>query len=224
MPQRHLLTGRLGMEIHNDRVDRASQAIASQGFFNRPKGIVQGIHEETSHGVDHQDLPTAGIEETKASSGSSGRKVEGPEEPWLGIDEGKGLPLIPGVISPCDDICPSLEKIVADLARNAESPGSVLAVYHHEVEPEPAPKFGQVLQNDLAAGATHEIAAEKHTHGLSFRADDPCLGHDEIDPLIQLVMRDLWHLLLGEGNAHGQNGFTRAQGNQGPIVEAAAIA
>ena len=50
---RHLLAGRLGVDVGDDAVDRVAEAMVAQRAFGRGERIVERIHEQPAHHLQH---------------------------------------------------------------------------------------------------------------------------------------------------------------------------
>ena len=61
------------------------------------------------------------------------------------------------------------EKIVGDIARDAEAAGGVLAIGDDEIDGEPLAQAGQLGREHVAPGPADHIADEKNPHALIFQ-------------------------------------------------------
>src|SRR5690606_1905122 len=137
------------------------------------EGVVQRIHEQPPHQVQHHDPAAARrLIDADPAARRSRRIVLRPEQPRIAVDEADSLALVPHVVAGGDDIDAGGVELRADFLGDAEAGSRVLAVDDDEIEGELAAQPRQMLEHHLAAGPPHQITTEQHPHasGLSFVA------------------------------------------------------
>ena len=165
MTDRHLLRCCLGVVVEKDRVGRGAQAVLAQDGFQASEGIGQVFHEKLAHHIDDQKLAPVGQgKETETPTRCPGGVVGRAQQPRLFADEGLGFALIPAVVPAGDNIDTDGKKLVADLARDAESAGRVLAVDHDHVHPQIPTQPRQPGFQGVAASPADDISEEEDPH------------------------------------------------------------
>jgi len=155
----------LGMEIDNQGIAANSQGAGRYFARDRRERIVHGIHKNAAHEIDDKCAGAGrGLEKIGAASGRPARIVHGPNQTPLAGDEDERLALVEGMIAKRHAIRPRRENIGADRLGDPKAAGRVLAVYNNEVEPPGLPQFGQILEENRAAGAADNIADEEEAH------------------------------------------------------------
>jgi hypothetical protein len=167
MAERHLLARRLAVQVDEDRLHGAPQRVLRHQRIDHREGIVERVHEQPAHGVDHQHLPPARVAgDVAAGARRAGGEVEGTDQSRLAVDVAHDLALVPGMVARGDDIGAGGEDLLADLAGHAEAVGRVLAVDDREIRPQPLLQRRQVRVDGLTAGAADDVAAEQDAHGF----------------------------------------------------------
>ena len=132
------------------------------------EGVVQGVHEQAAHDVDHQGAAAVPeLRDVGAAAGGAGREVGRADDPRLGFEEGDDLPPVPGMVAEGDHVGAGLQEGPGHVGGEAEAVGGVLAVHHHEVEPEAIAQSGQGGGQRVAAGAADDVAQEKQSQAGS---------------------------------------------------------
>ena len=115
--------------------------------------IVERVHEQPAHDVDHHDLLAARrLEQVGAPARRAGRKVDRPQQALVLRDIGDDLALVPDVVAGGDAVDARLVQLGADLGGDAEARGGVLAVDHHEIEAELLAQPRHFFDHRVAAG------------------------------------------------------------------------
>ena len=165
MREGHLLAGRLAVEVDRNGRDGAHQPVLGQPPRGKGERIVERVHEQSTHRVQHQDLAAAMVgKHPPAPPRGRRRVVVGPQQSLLAIEMRDDLALVEDVVAGGDDIRPGREEQVANLRRDAESAGRVLAVDDHEIEVERPAQPGQFVADDAPPGPPHHIAADQQPH------------------------------------------------------------
>ena len=130
------------------------------------EGVVQGIHEQAAHGVDHHDPASVGrVEDVDPAARRALGVIQGPEQARIAIDVVDDVALGPDMVARGDDVDSDLVEFLADTLGDAETMGGVLAVDDDEVEAQAFPQVGNVVQDRLAAGFADHVAAKQYLHG-----------------------------------------------------------
>ncbi len=160
----HLLAGRLGMEIEHQRGHVAAELDPAEDALGGGEGVVERIHEEPPHQVRNQHgLAVLRRVDAVAAPGRAFGEILRPQEPPVIADEPHRLLLVPDMVAGGDDVGAGLVDLGADLLRDAEAAGGVLAVDDDEIEREIAPQPRQRRDRRCAAGAADEIAEKQDT-------------------------------------------------------------
>ena len=164
---RLLFAGRFAVKIDDDRVRTGFERTGCQFAFDRGERVVERVHENPAHGVDHQSpFAVFCIDQRRAAPGRAFRKIERPDEARCALDEDKRLALIPCVISECDRICSGVDQLIVDDLGDAEAAGSILAIDDDEIELPLGNECGQSFDHDGPPGAADNVADKKNTHTL----------------------------------------------------------
>ena len=103
--------------------------------FDRGERVVERVHENPAHGVDHQRaLAVLGVDQRGAAAGRALRIIERSNEARRALDEDQRLALIPRVIAERDGIGAGVDELVVDRLGDAEAAGRVLAIDDDEIE------------------------------------------------------------------------------------------
>ena len=98
------------------------------------------------------------FEEIGAAAGRPARIVERPDQTRLAGDEDERLALVEGMIAKRHAVRARRENIGADRLGDPKAAGRVLAVDNNEVEPPGLTQFGQIFQQNRAAGPADDVA------------------------------------------------------------------
>src|SRR3546814_221046 len=146
-------------------IDRGAEAVARQLRGDAGEGVVEVLHEQRAHDIQHQHLLAApGLEHAAAAPGRAGRKVVRAQQARLAGDVGHHLALVPAMVAAGDDVGPGFEKLAADLVGDTEAGGRVLAVHDDEVEAEALAQPREMRRNSIAARPADHIPAELNSH------------------------------------------------------------
>jgi hypothetical protein len=104
------------------------------------------------------------LKEIGAAAGRPARIIQWPDQSPLSGDEDESLALVEGMIAQRYAIRPGRENIGADRLGDPKAAGRILAVYNNEVEPPYLTQFGQILEENRAAGTADNIADEEEAH------------------------------------------------------------
>ena len=107
---------------------------ASISLLDGAERVVEIAHEHAAHGVDHEHVGAVRrLEQAGAAPGRAFRKIDGPEQTVMPLDEDQRLALIPDMIAGGHDVGAGIEKLGQDLLGDAEAAGRVLAIDHDEI-------------------------------------------------------------------------------------------
>src|SRR5262249_23637641 len=84
------------------------------------------------------------------------------------LDEHQSLTLVPGVVAEGDHIDACIDQFLIDYFGNAEAPGGIFPVEHHEIELPIPDQYRQTLEHGVAPAAADDVSNEQNPH-LSFR-------------------------------------------------------
>ena len=99
---------------------RSGQASSSR--THGVEGIVERLHEDTAHGVDHERaLAVLGIDQGGAAAGRMAWKIQRPDQARRALDENQRFLLIPGVVAERDGIGAGVEKVLINRLGDPES-------------------------------------------------------------------------------------------------------
>ena len=204
--------------------DFSAQADSSRSIAR--ERIVERIHEDAAHGVDHQHMPAIlGIDHRRAAARRAGGIVDRADQPRRAFDEHQGLALVPGVIAERDRIGAGVEQLLIDRLGDAEAAGGVLAVDHDEIELPVGDQARQAFGDDMASAAPDDIADEKNTHAYALRQSMISRSvSTRSSRASRSVAGTCGDFLRRKGNADGGDGFHPAQPVDGHVVIARAIA
>jgi hypothetical protein len=164
MTHRHLLGGRLAVEIDDDGLD-VRKRMRGDRSLDRGEGIVERIHEQPRHHIDDEDPPPlADRVDEAAVARRPGRKVGGTKQAGITGDIGDDLAAVPDMVSGGDDIDAGGIEFAADLVCDAEAGGGVLAIDDDEIEGQLAAETRQVFDHARPSRAAHDVAAEQNSH------------------------------------------------------------
>ena len=114
--------------------------------FDRGERIVERVHEDAAHGVDHERaLAVLGVDQGGAAAGRAGGIIDRADQARRALDEDQRLALVPGVIAERDGVGAGLDQLVVDRLGDAEAAGGVLAVDDDQVELPVGDQAGQAL-------------------------------------------------------------------------------
>src|SRR6185503_21298088 len=121
------------MEVHEDDARASPQRF---DFFEDPRErIVQLLHEDAAHDVNHADRAALrGAREIAAIARHAGGEVGWTQEAGFGADVVDGFSLGPDVVAGGHDIHPPVQQLVADLAGDASACGRVFRVGDYQVD------------------------------------------------------------------------------------------
>jgi hypothetical protein len=163
--ERHLLAGRLGVQVDHDRLHVAAEPMPRELGLERAEGIVVSAHEQAAHDLDHQELaPALQRELNAAAAGRAGRQVERADQAVIALAVADHLALVEDMVAGGDQIGAGGVEVLAEAGGDAEPAGGILAVDHDRIELQGRAQLGQLLQQDLAAGAPDDVAAEQDPH------------------------------------------------------------
>src|SRR5262249_35134181 len=130
-----LLASRFAMKIDDDGVRARVKHASGKFTLDGGKGIVERIHENTPHGVDHEcALAVLRIDQCSTAAGRTFWIVDGANQTWCPLDKHKRLALIPGVVAERDGIRACIDQLIVDDFSNAKATGSILSVDHDQFE------------------------------------------------------------------------------------------
>src|SRR5579883_1729013 len=155
----------LGVKIYENRIGCLFQRAGADFLFNGWKRIVERLHEDTAHSINHEHVRSvAGAEYAGASSWRAGRIVQWPKKPVLAADKDQGLALVPNMISCCDHVGARVGKLDKNLLCDPEAAGGVFAIDNDEVGAKALTQRWQPLAYGTSARSPHDIANEKNPH------------------------------------------------------------
>ena len=224
---RLLLAGRLAMDVDDDGVGVLAERAGGQLALDRREGIVERIHEDAAHGVDDQRaLAVLGVDQRGAAARRAGRIIERANQPRRALDEHQRLALIPGMIAERDGVGAGVDEFVVDRLGDAEAAGGVLAVDDDEIELPVGDQSRQPLADDGAPGAPDHVADEQNSHAFSDLAKS--ITSRSVSTRSSRSSRSVAgtrsNFLRGKGDADGDHLLHRAQGVDGHVVIAGAVA
>ncbi len=153
------------MEVDHNRVGAGLQPARLELALDRAERIVEIGHEHAPLRVDHQHIGAGlGLEQTGAFARRAGRKIDGPQQAVLALDEHQSLALVEHVVASGHHVGAGVEQLGQDRLGDAEAAGGVLAVDHHEVEGVALAQARQLLDDRLAPGPADHIAEKQNTH------------------------------------------------------------
>ena len=133
--------------------------------LDRGEGIVERVHENAAHGIDHQRaLAVLGVDQRGAAAGRALGVIDRANEARRALDEHQRLALVPRMIAERDGVGAGVDQLVVDDLGDAEAAGRVLAVDHDEIELPVFDETGQPLVDDCAPGAPDHVADEENAH------------------------------------------------------------
>ena len=163
--ERLLLAGRLGMDVDDDGVGGLAQRARHQLAVGGGERIVERIHENAAHGIDHQHARAVlGLDHRRATARRAGGIIDRPDQFWRPLDENQRLLLVPGMIAERDRIGTSLDQLAIDRLRDAETAGRVLAIDHDQIELPFLDEPGQALNDHSPPAAADDVADEENAH------------------------------------------------------------
>ena len=160
---------------------RRRQRTGCQLAIDRGERIVERIHEDTAHGIDHQSARAVlGFDHGRAAAGRAGRIVQRPDQPRLALDEGQRLLLVPGVVAERHGIGAGVEQFASGGLGDAEAAGCVLAIGDHQIELPVAHQLGQALIDNGSPAASDNVANQQnpHAHNLIATESNPISQHN----------------------------------------------
>ena len=145
MGERLFLARRLGVDVDHDGVGDLRRAGRPRARGRPPRRVVERVHEQAAHDVDHQDARAArgyrsGSRRAPACRADSwpGRSRRGCRSMNTSVSRWSQA-WLPSVMASA----PAARGFVADALGDAEAAGGVLAVDHHAIE---APALAQGRQ------------------------------------------------------------------------------
>src|SRR5258708_21282836 len=162
-PHGDLLRCRLGVEVDDDHPRPCAQGLDL--FQHDGERIVERLHEDAAHDVDHADrFARPGLTEIAAAAGHPGGEVRRTQQLRLARDVIEDLLLVPDVIPRRHRVDAVAEDGVGDIPGDAEAGGGVLDVGDDEVQRLLFDERGHGAARDLAPRLAEDVADEKDTH------------------------------------------------------------
>src|ERR1700691_2418673 len=154
-----LFACRLGVHVDDNRICVPAKLARGQFVIDRGKRMVEWIHKDAAHGVDHERVAAVlGWNERGAAAWSPRWIVDRTNEFRCSLDEDQRFFLFPGVIAERDGVGAGFEQLFIDGFGNAEAAGRVLAVDDNEIELPLANERWQPRGNDVSATTPDDIA------------------------------------------------------------------
>ena len=170
---RLLLARRLAVHVDDDGVGHALERAGGKLALDRRERVVERVHEDAAHGVDHQHArAVARLDQRRAAAGRAGREVDRAQQPRRALDEDQRLLLVPGMVAAGDHVGAGIDELLVDRLGDAEAAGRVLAVDGDEIELPFGDELRQPLEQDRAPAAAHDVADEQNAHASVFPAVD----------------------------------------------------
>ncbi len=165
MPHRQLFAGRLAVDVDDDGMDVGAEPVRLQRLGDAGERIVERVHEQPRHDVDDQDVsPACRREHGNARPRGRPGIIVRAQNSFLGVEVRDDLALVEDVVAGGDRVRPGIEELVADLGRDAEAAGGVLAVDDDEVERELVAQPGEMLRHHRSARPANHVTANQNTH------------------------------------------------------------
>ena len=178
--ERLLLAGRLGMDVDDDGIGGFAQGARHELAVDGGERIVERIHEDAAHGIDHQHARAVlGLDHGRATARRAGGIIDRPDELRRPLDEDQRLLLIPGMIAERDGVRAGLDQLATDRFRDAKTARGVLAIDHDQIELPFLHEPGQALNDHSPPAAADDIADEEDAHSyhlLTSQIDHLALG------------------------------------------------
>ena len=144
------------------------ETVALQLALDGTERIVGELHEQPAqHLHDNEAAPRRGAELGDPAAGRAGLQVERADEARLAGNIADQLLLVPDVVARGQHVDPGVEERLADLDRDAETGGGVLAVDDERIELQPLAQFGRALDQDGTARSPDDIADVEQAHAVS---------------------------------------------------------
>src|SRR6266478_498236 len=178
MAHRLLLARSLTVNVDDDRVGRLLQRTGSKLALNRGERIVERIHEDAAHRIDHK-RPRAvlGLDQRDAATGCAGGIIDRAQQPRRPFDENERLLLIPGMVAAGDHVGTGVDEVLIDRFGNAEAAGGVFAVKRNEIELPLPYERAEAFEQNSAPAASHDVADKENAHlSRGPAVDDLALG------------------------------------------------
>ena len=122
------------------------------------EGIIELLHEDAAHDIDHQHLLAAfTLKQTGTFAGRAGGIIYRTQKPVITLDIAQRFALIPDMIAGGDDVHARIIKFFANLSGDAEAPGGVFAIDDHEVELQFFTQARQARNNGFAPRPAHNV-------------------------------------------------------------------
>ncbi len=153
------------MSIDHQHIDAAAQTLGGEHGLERGEGIVERIHEQPGHHVDHHDAALADREDADAAPRRAARKIDRTEQARIAVDRGQYLALVPDMIAGGDAVDAGLVEIAGRPLGDPEAMRRVLAVGDDEIQIEPLPQTRQMAGHGLPAGPADDVAEKEQPHG-----------------------------------------------------------
>ena len=157
------------MQVHEDHFgfDLFQQLIGNA------EGIVVGGHENASLQIDHGVGDALFAAFIHAPARHVGRIIRRAQQAAGGavlvavgglkvVDD---LALVPDVVAGGDDIDAQIEQVFRQRAGDAEAAGGVFSVRDHQIDGAVFHQAGQTVFDDVASGASENVADEENVHG-----------------------------------------------------------
>jgi hypothetical protein len=158
-----LLGGRLGVEVDEDDARLLPDGLNFR--LEDAERIVNGRHEDTSHGVDDRDRHTATRpRDVHAAARRARRHVHRPEEPRLFVKVRQDFLLVPDVVAAGHHVHAVLEEVVGDVRRDAEPGRRVLDVGDHQIDLLMRDQRGEASAHQLPSRLADDVADEQEAN------------------------------------------------------------
>ena len=162
---RLFFTRRLAMEIDENRIDHLPERRLCHHAIDRGKRIIQRIHKQARHGIDHQNPRASGrIDNRRATTRRCGRIINRAKQSLLPLNKDQRLALIKSVVAQGHNIGARIEQIIADHFRDAETACGIFTVDHNAIKRPPPPEAREGVKYGVAAGSTDNIAKKEQAH------------------------------------------------------------
>ena len=163
--ERRLLAGRLGMDVDHDRVGRSAERMLREFGVERAERVAVGAHEQATDHLQHQHL--AAVREAQLGAAATrrpGQHVQRTDQPRILADMANDVALVEDVVAGGDQVGAGGIEFPADLRRDAEAAGGVLAIDDRDVETQIGSQPRQRLDQQPASGAADDVAAVEDPH------------------------------------------------------------
>ena len=183
--------GGLGMEIDQRRVAPFPERAGAELAVDAGERIVHRVDEHAPLKVDDEHAgAVAGFEQIGAASGRAFRKIGGPDQARLALDEDERFALVERMVAERHRIRAGGDEIVANGFGDAKPARGILAVDDDEIERPAFSQFRQALKQRDAPRPADDVADEQHAHqGAARDGDEFALGKDEIEAFVVRAAR-----------------------------------